>query len=310
MNTLIRITTVACLVAATAASTASAADLAQLHRPTTISAYRNVVVWSAYDGQTRSYRLMLRRGDQTTTLPVAASSKDFDADVSRGPNGQPWIVYSRCRRDGGCSLARYDVPSGRERRITAAGHAKTPIIATSWGQRLVWAGHASRRTTLMTARPDGQSPRTLAVLPRHNAIDDLELLGGRLAIVQSEWDGVSVRLRGLDGSRPRTVARRSSGESQPWFIGLSYNTGALYFAQICLGDTAGCSARQTFVRYRDGRYAIARGPVQLAGFAIANNHAYQVTQGFSDCIDDKDNVCLVQTLGPLNLDPVDHLSAR
>src|SRR5205823_2660701 len=101
----------AMVVLATMASGASAAGrLGSFKRPSTLSAYGGVLVWSAYDTGTRRYSLMMRVGADISVVPVPPRARPFDAVVSRGSDGRPTIVFGECSSSSGtrrCGLVQY-----------------------------------------------------------------------------------------------------------------------------------------------------------------------------------------------------------
>src|SRR3954468_10848784 len=74
--------------------------VADVQRPTPVSAYAGRLVWSQYDASIAGFRLVEAHaspsGEVTTQLPVPPRSVPFDADVGPGANGAPTVVYSRC----------------------------------------------------------------------------------------------------------------------------------------------------------------------------------------------------------------------
>ena len=85
-------------------------------------------------------------------LPVPARSVPFDADLGPGPDGTPWIVYSRCRTEPplstplststvytqgrGCRIHRFDVTSGEERPIGSAPRHASDVLPSIWRGRI------------------------------------------------------------------------------------------------------------------------------------------------------------------------------
>ena len=145
-------------------------ELASSPRPTTASAYRGVVAFSAYDTATGRYRLTLRRRDGTIeTLPVAARSVPFDVDLGPGPNGELTAAYSRCRTEPrterfdamtlpwtgrGCDLYRYDTATRRETKVAGAStSASSEFLPSFWGGEIAFARVYEQR-----AGRDGRLP--------------------------------------------------------------------------------------------------------------------------------------------------------
>jgi hypothetical protein len=130
--------------------------LASAARPTTASAYRGAVAFSAYDATTDRYRLMLRRRDGSIeTLPVASRTVPFDVDLGPGPNGELTAAYSRCATEPrtesfdrmtlpwtgrGCDLYRYDTTTRRESKIGGAStSASSEFLPSIWGDEVAFA---------------------------------------------------------------------------------------------------------------------------------------------------------------------------
>ena len=88
----------------------------------------------------------------------------------------------------------------------------------------------------------------------------------------------------------------SSGEADRSYVGLSFDAGALYFAQICSGDPSGCPGHGIAYRYRSGRVTTASVPLDLGGFAQARGESYWVTQSYGACLDEQgeDAPCSVE----------------
>jgi hypothetical protein len=105
--------------------------IAEVLRPTPISAVARTQLWSSYGAASGTYALTMRAHDKgISTVPVAPRGVPFDADlwVSEGELG---TVYSRCRREPalnvlglprwatgrGCDLYAFDFNTGKERKL-------------------------------------------------------------------------------------------------------------------------------------------------------------------------------------------------
>lgn len=104
-----------------------------------ISGYGDVLAWSEYNAGDASFSLVVQRaGRAPQRLDVATRNRPFDVDVGPGRDGNPVLVYSRCRRDpkrpdprglyieyglppypggSGCDVYKYLLAARRERRL-------------------------------------------------------------------------------------------------------------------------------------------------------------------------------------------------
>ena len=135
--------------------------VAQLKRPSPVSAYGGRVVWSAFDFRARRYRLMTHADGVTQQVPVRPRSAPFDAELGPDGGGRPTAVYSRCRIEPrgpwreiglrwdtsrGCDLYRFDFSTGRERRIAGAGRRDaSEYLPSLWRGRIAFARVDERR---------------------------------------------------------------------------------------------------------------------------------------------------------------------
>jgi hypothetical protein len=274
------------LFASTAPADAST-TLATYARPSAVSAYGGVVAWSAYDPETKRFSLTVREGDATRILPIAPRKREFDAAVSRGPDGRPLIVYVRCAR--GCGIYGFDPRRGEERLLV---RRQAPVRAPAlWGRRVAWIERARGGQVVRAAQIGGRVRTVPVPVSRRGALTDVALHGRRLALAAWSPAGGSTGgreeawLQQLDGSRRRLVDRFTSGEGGQTIVGLSFNGGALYYVKSCFGDPSGCGPRNAF-RYRHGRHATANAPNTVAGFAVTGHTAYWITTGVGgDCPD-------------------------
>ena len=154
--------------------------LARQGRGTPISEYGGVLAFSAYDGRTRRYRLMIRRpGARAERLPVPARSAPFDVDLGPGPRrGTVAAVYSRCRP--GCDVHRFILGGRREQRLRRRGSERLPSI---WRGRIAFA----RGTRVYIG---SRRVRT----PRRGRATGLDLRGSRVAYTWSSGRRSDLRL--------------------------------------------------------------------------------------------------------------------
>jgi hypothetical protein len=272
------------------AASAAAEPLGQSSLPSPIRAYRDQAVWSSAPAGSKTATLMLSQPGGVTALGIHRHRAPVQATVSRGPSGKPAIVVAQGRE-----LFLLD-PATATRTLVATGHvaARSPVL---WGDRLAWI---EGRDRIYTATIGHKGVRKVATPGGGGALlYELGLLGNRLAISLNDGGtegDAQVWLQELDGSRRHLVRKVSSGEADRSFAGLSFDGGALYFAQICSGDPSGCPGHGIAYRYRSGRVSTAFVPLDLGGFAQARGESYWVTQSYGACIDEQgeDAPCSVE----------------
>jgi hypothetical protein len=275
--------------------------IAQTTQPTEVRAYRGEAVWSTAGHG--SFTLTLADSGGVRALPVTQSKRPIEASVGRGPDGRPLIVYSACA-SGRCAIEGYDPALGRARLL-----ARTPRLALSpavWVDRLAWIDHQRSGDRIYTARIGHPGVKRVPS-PKRAALWELTLLGSQLAIsldTGATFHDAQLRVQELDGSRARTLRAVTSGEAGRSYLGASFDSGSLYFAQVCSGDPSGCPGHGTAFRYRRGKLATAPVPIDLAGFAYSAGSAYWVTESFGNCLadDGSDGPCSIEK-GPLAFTP-------
>jgi hypothetical protein len=261
---------------------ASADPLGQTSHPSPIRASGDQAVWSTAAPGSKTYTLTL----DGRPLAAQATGKPVQADVSRGPGGKPLIVVARKH-----AIASLDPATGARKRLaTTHSTARSPVL---WGSRLAWVEGPDR---VYTAKLGHRARHVRA--PR-GTISELALHGSELAITLNSGADLGdsqVWLQRLDGTHAKLVRKVSSGESDRWFVGPSFDRGAFYFAQVCAGDPAGCHGHGTAYRYRAGRLTSATVPLDLSGFAQAGGWSYWVTERYGACLDDagEDAPCTVE----------------
>jgi hypothetical protein len=279
----------AVLLLASAAS-ASADPLGQSSLPSPIRAYRDQAVWSSAPAGSKTSTLMLSQPGGVTALDVHRHHAPVQATVSRGPSGRPAIVIAQGR-----DLFLLDPASGR-RTLVATGHVATrsPVL---WGDRLAWI---EGRDRIYTATIGHSGVQKVAAPGGGGALlYELGLFGRRLAVSLNDGGtegDAQVWLQELDGTRRQLVRKVSSGEADRSFVGLSFDGGALFFAQVCSGDPSGCRGHGIAYRYRSGRSMTAPVPLDLGGFAQASGEAYWITENYGACLDEQaeDAPCSVE----------------
>jgi hypothetical protein len=176
------------IAAAIAPSSAAAADrvIATVDAPTHLSGYAGGIVWSSRDPATGRFALMyMDAARPAAALQVPQRSVPFDADIGPGPDGTPWIVYSRCETEPPlttplststvytqgrrCRLYRFDLAGGQERRIGPSPVAGSDVLPSIWKGRIAFARVFDRRRSfpyVYATRIAGSSATRLPAGPR------------------------------------------------------------------------------------------------------------------------------------------------
>jgi hypothetical protein len=149
-----------------APTTASAdTSIATVLRATSVSAYKDQLVWSTYDPTTGNYSLSRRADGVASTVPVPPRAVPFDVDLGPGPTGATLATYSRCRQepsrvgpDGlpyyqlgrGCDIFAFDFATGREFKVRGASTRRgSEYLPTVWsgvlGSQIAFARSYPRR---------------------------------------------------------------------------------------------------------------------------------------------------------------------
>jgi hypothetical protein len=267
-----------------AAAALTVTPLGQSSQPSPIRAYRDQAVFSTAPAGSKTFTLNL--ADRNGVRPLAAEDHvALEADISRGPDGRPAIVVAQTR-----AIYLLDPATGSRRRLhTTHDVARSPVI---WGSRIAWIEGRDRVYSAVLGHKAKRVPT-----PR-GTISEIDLFGGRLAIALNSGGTLGdeqVWLQEVDGSRRTLVRKVSSGEADRSFVGLSFDGGALYFAQVCSGDPSGCPGHGIAYRYASGKLRTASVPLDLGGFAQAAGSSYWVTQHYGDCLDDEgaDAPCVI-----------------
>jgi hypothetical protein len=305
------------------------ATLAQLARPSPVSAWRGIAVWSAYDEAVGAYRLMVADGDAVGPLHVDPSPVPFNADVGPDSSGAPAVVYSRCatvpeppadRTAAECDLFILGLRDDRgERPIRNANSGNSEFNPTLWRGDVAWvrtypgrAGEPFVYTRPLIAARERGSERAPGV-PDSAAgdlrVQELELYGRNLAVDSTYavegGAGIFVnelRLADVRDRSSRRVARVDGGLSGRDYVGLSMDAGRLGWYLTCEGDPAGCAANGGPLRHRisTGDYERVRDATELAGFGWTLGGSYRVTA---------QEIAVTRT-GPLDWRPADADSVR
>lgn len=169
--------------AATPAASASDAQLTDTAARFSLDAFDDVVAWSRTLPNDQGYELVLHRNGQSAAAPgVGQSSSPISADLGRAADGGVEAVYERCV-DEECTVYRYDLESGKERRLRVTGSSRCLD-----GAHAIWKGRiAFVREQIPTLRGKCPNPG-LYVRSRRGALKrlrgrtpaDLDLRGDRI----------------------------------------------------------------------------------------------------------------------------------
>jgi hypothetical protein len=197
--------TLAAAVALAFPATAAAQDavVAKVPRGTPLAADHGYLLYNVWDGT--SYRLTLRHAGSTSTLPIPGSPQPLTPDLGPALDGEV-AVYSRC--DHGCDLYRYDLATGRERKLTAADDPHNDELAGAvWRDALVFT-RRYKHTSYIYKRPLSGGGSSVRIA--HHDANQVDVRGNRVPFTLSlEWsnepwlgslDGVSHRIRQVPGS--------------------------------------------------------------------------------------------------------------
>lgn len=140
-------------------ASAKTVRLAELSRPTKLSAYKGLTLWSAYNRETKRYRLTLSQGETRRTLAVPAARSPIDGDLGPGPDGSPVAVYSRCRTGTrgrlDCNLYMFDLDRRRETRLPGLSSTRyTEYLPTIWRRTVVFARQDLRADGVRGLQPN------------------------------------------------------------------------------------------------------------------------------------------------------------
>lgn len=259
------------------AEAAQVTTIAQLERPSPVTAWEDTVIWSAYDPEVEAYRLTALHDGEVRTLPVDPLPIEFDADLGPDSSGNAAVVYSRCEDPGererqlaDCDLFIYSLRSGQERPIRNANSDASEFEPTLWRGEVAWArtyeGDSTRpfvyRRPLVAPR-DRRSERLPGVPTRNcdaalsddncvtfdRKVQDLDLYGRWLALTaeyqleEGVYEGPVSQLRLSDLRRGETEVVTAGG-----IIG--YDSGSFTAAGLGGGHVVWHSSGAS-----DGRYA-------------------------------------------------------
>lgn len=286
----------------------AATTIATVHSETDVRAWNGVQAWTDYNSADERWHVVVRSAGQIA-IPAAipAGTQRPKVDVGPGPDGTPTLVFVSCT--DACRVVISGVNGARARTVPGSAGASSPTI---WGSRVAWL---RGKNTVLTRRLGAPGTTRLAGVPRRicyapfkarrrcerttdASVQDLELNGSRLAIIDHYWPargategGTSeVRIQSVHGGRQRLVASINVGIAGQSWIGPSWVKGDLFFYKSCHEGVGGC-VRGGAYRYdaASRTYALAASREVLAGFAMHDDgrRAFEALGGtFSDCADE------------------------
>jgi hypothetical protein len=314
--------TFALLVASPAVTAWADTRIEDLLAPTSLSAYGGRLVWSRFDPTTGNFELVTRARGVTSSPSISPRKVPFDADVGPDRVGEPVVVYSRCMEEPnrysygallwaearGCDLYRYDLATGRERKIFSASTAEaSEFLPSYWRGRIAFFRRYERRPgrrgkvprlyvrSLVGSRSTRLPVGSLRICHRdfkgrkrcgtfrRPSPTALDLAGRRVAFAW-EFEGLTegpsfqIWLRDVVSRRGTLVAQGGTGLSASVLRWPMIERGRLFYAQTCAGDFTGCGGRHRFHRYRirTGRRAEAPAPSSLIAHARTRGMTYYV----------------------------------
>jgi hypothetical protein len=316
---------------------ASADTVASPGAPTAVREFAGNIVFSQFDPTAGRYFLSVRRAGAAAPerLPVASSTRTFDADIGPDSSGKPELIYQRCAAGTGvprgCDLFVYalDGSTGERPVANANDPDHNDTNATIWRGRIAWVrdyGSGSEPnpivyTKTLTARRSQPSKRLPGVpqtrtgdVDTHvtgpttgRTVQDLELWGENLALTVSYGcggcagiDQSELRLDDLDTGRAKQVAFQIVGLSGQTLVGPSFFAGRLGWYKACLGDPSGCQQGQGGpFRYALSSRAYQRapsGPARIDGFTDTGTLLYEVLGCSEETSDPSNANCRIDTL--------------
>lgn len=287
------------LCAASVATTMSPGVIAPLHGDTAIETYGGVEVWSDYVAANRSWVLMVRRGNQISTLSIPPAKSAIEVDVGPGPSGSPMLAYTECASS--CHVVVSGVDGSHPEVVPDSQGASHPTI---WGDRVAWV---SGKTKVMISRLDGTErrvlagaparkcyytgyysarvvPRLVCKAPRDPSVEALQLYRGQLALIDtfilndeigSVGTTTEVRTEAVTGGPQRLIGIIDVGEGDESWLGPSWSGGKLYFYE----DSMGAGFKVYRFDPAGDTYASAPAHTFLTGFSVIGDRAYEATAG-------------------------------
>jgi hypothetical protein len=211
----------------------AAADalIAQTAEPTPVSAYGEVMAWSA--STESGYRLMVKVGSTVRTVPTPPEPRAFDASVGANQSNAPVVLFSRCRRydsdpsellfgepGNGCRVYQYDVDTG-----VVAAMALGQSSSDSFTDPSQWGSHvavvASSRRARARIEVISLSGHRRAILPggtlSRGLVDSLRIVGNRVVATWYAAHGLATEivLDTMGGAREILEEGEQGGHTNP-----------------------------------------------------------------------------------------------
>jgi hypothetical protein len=300
-------------VRTTRGAAAASTTIAKVQGFNSVRAYNSVQAWTSFSS---GWRVVVRHAtDISTPAAIPAGDQRLKVDVGPGPGGKPTLAFVRCAKV--CRVVVSDLDGRRARTVPGSAGATS---ATIWGTRVVWV---KGKDTVLTRRLGVGGVARLAGVPRRKclgrgrvrceqpkarSVDDLELHGQSLALIDSyslSQAGVQseVRLQSVHGGPQRLIALLNPGEDQQTWIGPSWAHGDLFFYKSC---PLGCAGSSGAYRYDpdSGAYAHerVRRSIPVSGFAMDDDgrRAFEVLGLFGDRAEFADVVTSLRLTRPLS----------
>lgn len=274
------------------ADTALASGLPQAPK---VSAAGSTVAWSVWDAQVGAWRLQVRNGGITQTLPIAARATPFD--VSLGDDGHGGLVasYSRCsdtqtaiEAPHGCSLYYYDFATNAERPIGVAGSSGVSRFDPSMAAgRVAWAQvsdsrpvGAGNRVQIYVQSLAGGTPKLLPGGSENNERGTgptaLQLSASALAfswntkglVLYTGYGDSELRVDRLSGGQILVALDEHGDLGGTEYLSPSFTAGALDYGVATTGEEQGWSFAT--LGWPSARLALAGAPELLASVATGS----------------------------------------
>lgn len=263
-----------------------------------VSAAGGALAWSELDSGAGGWRLAVRVGGVTQTLPIAPRSSPFDVDLGSDGQGRLVASYSRCSAPTlelelphGCRLYFYDFATAGERPIAAANVAgKSQFDPSIAAGRVAFVRiddrhpmGAANRARIYVQRLAGGKPKELPGGTVNNdprtgptALDlsstalafSWAMHGPGLASEGFDYGDAELRIDGLSGVQ--TLVERSTGGNLSGIAELppTLVAGAVDYGVAIAGDTTEYTFRT--LGLPGARAGLASAPLGLASTATGS----------------------------------------
>ena len=284
-------------------ATATATTIATLHGFTPVRAWNGVQAWTDYSAADRRWHVVVRRAGHVSMPPaIPAGDSRLKVDVGPGPDGKPALAFVSCTDT--CRVVVSALDGSQQQTVPGSERASSPTI---WGSSVAWVRGSK---TVLTSRLGSVGGLFLGGIPRRKCyrpftgprrcerprggtVDDLELHGTQLTLInsyalsQGVGNGTTeVRMQHVYGGPQRLVAAMNVGEGQQTWIGPSWAKGKLFFYRSC---PFGCQKAEGAYRYipDSGAYAHAASNASISGFAMDDDarRAFEALGLFGDRAD-------------------------